>query len=77
MSRWLEEEKLVKVYNWAYDVHRAARNGGHIAVLDLAVPDEQALAIDRALAEIADAALVILRALSGEMPGAQGAQRQE
>jgi len=77
MRRLTDEERLVLVYNWAYEVYSASRPGGRLAALDLAISDEQADEIDHAFAAIADAALVILRALSTDLPGAQGAPRKE
>ena len=77
MQRLTDEDRLVLLYNWAYEIYRAARPGGAVAAASLAVPDEQADEIDHAFAAIADAALVILRALSTDLPGAQGAPRKE
>ena len=71
MSGWTEEEKLVKVYNWACDIYLAARPGGRLAALDLAISDAQAAEIDHAFSAIADAAGIIMRELSPELPCAR------
>jgi hypothetical protein len=72
VSRRQEQDDIVKVFNFAWAAYQQTSNGGSLASLDLAVRYERAMAIDHAMAAIADAAQTIMRELHPYLPGADG-----